>query len=84
MPSRDEIMAMTPSELQKEMNWMSITDLSEAYRLEEGIPENQRMAYWLVLMELVLRGDMSLTFDPACVTAEQRCRAWLLWKEGAK
>ena len=78
-----------------EGNWMGKTnghviyfpdypcDLEATYQLEESIPESGRDYYNSILWYLIAGNDPLCThlFELIHATAEQRSRAWLIWKE---
>lgn len=61
--------------------------IADAWTLEAEIPEDQRIAYSNILYEIVRVDDNytnGLRWALAHATPEQRCRAWLAWKTGAR
>jgi hypothetical protein len=71
--------------LDDEDNWT--TDITAAWELESEIPEDQRREYVTCLGEIIMhdnpigaRAD-SIYWSFAHATPEQRCRAYLAWRE---
>ena len=70
-------------------NWPE--DIGAMYSLEETIPEDEHLEYMEILSDVIRwqrlannkRVSASL-YRIAHATAEQRARAWLIWKEGQK
>ena len=63
------------------------TDIAAAWELEEELPEDARLDYADRLAEIIeLDGalDFQYWFYMAHATAEQRSRAWLIWKTEAE
>lgn len=64
-------------------NWP--TDIAAAWELEVEIPEVDQAFYSQRLGEIIdpNKDNCLRWWDLIHATAEQRCRAWLMWKEGA-
>jgi hypothetical protein len=61
-------------------NW--VENISDAYELEEGIPEDDR-GFYIYYLALILGNDIAIVNDWYLIhaTPRQRCLAWLMWKE---
>jgi hypothetical protein len=53
------------------------TDMNAAYELEAEVPEEERDKYLATLWMIGTREEWWLVH----ATAEQRCRAWLIWRK---
>jgi hypothetical protein len=74
-------------------------DIAESYQLESEISETERGVYLMALYQIVKPDPTGVNFDSqedvdranndymwslVHATPEQRCRAWLAWKESKK